>query len=350
MSTSNTQPNYWLNEFSSQYPELLPEYWLPMVRVFDSFEEPDTFSILPPRKTPYAFKWRIFIDPAGMSPMMSNEVGATPMTGQKAVYEHFETEFTKEGFYLTQKELDFGLDNIMQMEIRRVVRDINRRTEYVNLQAIQGNTWNTQFTGRLITMTRPTWQGNGGTPIRDVLTAMLRVWKMSGELPKFIFLGPDEYMFLQDHTTILQYLGLGSGMREPNALLCHDMINCIKNLTIKRINGFFKEDATDYGLYLAGTPRVGQLGLGDVDMDTVAAPNKHWMLQDRAIITTGNVGFTGIAKDVDVANRQWEDVDLGILKWKFERYFTPVIEDFGKLAVVTFTGTTRNAFGEPTTI
>ncbi|MHC1591792.1 MAG: hypothetical protein ACXQS8_06885 [Candidatus Helarchaeales archaeon] len=347
-TTFNTQPNYWLNEFAGQFPELLPDYWLPLVRVFDAFEEPNTFSILPPQKTPYAFKWRIFVDPAGMSPMMMNEMGTTPMTGQRAVYESFETRFTKEGFYITQKELDFGLPNIIQMETRRVIRDINRRTEYVNLQALQGNTWNTQFTGRMSTMTRPTWQNSGGTPIRDVLTISYQIWRMCGERPDTMFLGPGEYMFLQDHATILQYLGLGSGMATPNDLLCSDLVQCIKNLTIKTINGFYKEDPTDYALYVSGNARAGQPGLGDTTMDTTTAPNKHWLLQDRAIITAGQVGFTGIAKNVDVSARQWEDEDLGVLKWKFERYFTPVIEDYGKIGVITFTGTSRDQYGHIT--
>jgi len=345
-----SESNYMLNEFSTQFPELLQEYWLPMLRIFDSFEEPNTFGVLPPKKTPYAFKWRIFIDPAGMSPMMSNEVSLTPMTTSEATYEYFETKFTKEGFYVTEKDMDFGLSDIISREIRRVTRDINRRTEYVNLQALQGNTWNTQFTGRLISMTRPTWQANGGTPIRDALSAMLRIRKMCGEKPTKMFVGPDETFFLQDHTTILNYLGMNSGMAKPNDLLCSDFINCIKGLSITEISGFYKEDPTDYAAYAAGNPSVGQLGYGDTNMDTTAAPNKHWLLQDKAIITTENVGFTGIAKNVDIDSKQWADIDLGIVKWKFERYFTPVIEDYGKIAVITFTGTSRNAYGEPTSL
>ncbi|MHA1277352.1 MAG: hypothetical protein ACTSQ8_09195 [Candidatus Helarchaeota archaeon] len=345
---ANTQEDYWLNNFSGQYPELLPEYWLPLVRVFDSFEEPNTFSILPPKPTTYSFKWRIFVDPAGMSPMMQDEVGKTPMTGQRAVYEKFETRYTKEGFYVTQKDLDFGLPDIISTETRRVIRDINRRTEYVNLQALQGNTWNTQYTGRMSTMTRPTWQNSGGTPVRDVLTISYHIWRMCGERPDRMFLGPGEFMFLQNHTTILQYLGMGSGMALPNDLLCSDLVKCIKNLTIQTISGFYKEDATDYALYTSGNPRAGQPGLGDTTMSTTSAPNKHWLLYDRAIITAGDVGFTGIAKNVDVEYRQWEDVDQGILKWKFGRYFTPVIEDYGRIGLITFTGTSRDAYGQIT--
>lgn len=349
--SANVNPIGWLNTYGGQFPQLLPEYWLPMLRIFDGFDTPDTFLVLPPKKVPQlTFKWRIFIDPADMSPMSKREIAKTRFTGSKAVYENFQCKHTKTGFYLTEEEMDFGLDGVMEREITRCTKSVNRRTEYINLQAMMGNTWNPQFVGRLLNMTRPTWQANGGTPIRDVLTAMLRIWKMSGERPAYIFLGPDEYFFLQDHTTILQYLGLGSGLAKPNDLLCSDFVQCIKALTIKTIDGFYKEDPADYALFTAGTPRVWQPGTGDLNMDTYAARNKHWMLQDRAIITCRSIGFTGIAKNVDVTSRQWEDIDEGVLKWKFERYFTPVVEDYGRIGVITFTGTARDAFGEPTTL
>lgn len=340
-----------LETYLSQHPALLPEYWLEVARVFDEMNPPMTTKLLPEKTIPRrVFKWRVHIDPADMAPMVQTEISKTRFATSKTVKELFECKGIKTGFYVTEDELDEGLPGTVQTLTTERINSINRRVEYINIRCLQGFTWNVSaFTGRQVLMTRPTWQASGGTPIRDVLYMTLRVWKRSGKIPTYLIIGPNEHFYMQNHATLLAQMGTGA-----NNILCNDMINCIKNLTVLRVDGFYKEDAWDWANNpmnpaATGTPSVPQQpGRGDMAMDLEATPNKRWMLQDRAIVTTGQVGYTFVRRGL--RSRQWEDPDTGNIYWKFEKMITPVVEDWGRIGLITFTGTTYTATGEPSTI
>lgn len=339
-----------LETYRAQHTALLPEYWIPVARYYDEALETITDTILPSRTFPRSeFKWRLFVDPQSMTPF-TNEGAKTPMITEKAYYESYQTRFLKVGFYVTRRELDEGLPGVMQRLTKHALDSIKRRIEFVNIYALQGVTWNPVSTARLINLNRPTWQNSGGTPIADILIAMLRLWKRSGRRPGRIFLGPDDFMYLQNHNTMLTYLGLGSGIRGESDLLCKDMIQCIKTLKIQVVEGQFKEAPWAYALHQAGTPLPGSLGVGDTAFDSSTNISKHWMLRDRAIITADVVGFTAHSKSPASNNDQWLDHDTGTIYHKFEDEFCPVIEDYGKICVINFTGATYGTDDHPTVL
>ena len=343
-----------LETYLAQYPALLPTYWLDIARVYDEINEPVTFKVLPERGAPArVFNWRIHIHPADMTHMIQSEVAKTPMATSMTTYETFTTKTTRTGFYVTEDELDDGLPGVIETLTKERIDAIRQRVEYINTRCLQGFTWNAVNTGRMVLLTRPTWQGSGGTPIRDILYMTLRVWKRSGKKPVYLIIGPNEHMYLQNHTAILAEMGTGTvqgavAIGGANDVLCMDMINCIRSLNVLRIDGFYKEDATDWANWQAATPRIGQPGRGNMNMDLEAAVNKRWFLQDRAIVTPAQVGHTFVKQGL--TSRQWEDPDTGLMFWKFQKKFVPVVEDWGRIGRITFTGTTYLANREPSTI
>jgi len=337
-----------LETYHAQHPALHPDYWIPQAKVFDATLPMFTEDILPMKKVGNRrFKWRTNIGTGAMAPY-KGESTKTPMITAYAMKEEYETRRLKVGFNITEDELDEGLPGVMEQLTQECIAMIKRRMAFVNLFAMQGITWNAVSTARMHALTRPTWQASGGTPIADVLIMMLRVWKRAGVRPDTIYLGPDEHFFLQNHNTIVTYLGLGSGIRGESDLLCRDMIYCIKSLNIKVVDSQYKESPWSYALWQAGTPFPGAPGLGDLNADSSTNVSIRWMLRDRAIITAGKLGFTAYTKNPGINNHQWVDDDTGDVMHKFEAEFCPVIEDYARLGVITFTGTTRGTDDHPT--
>jgi hypothetical protein len=307
----------------AQYPELHEKNFIGIARLWDSQNPPPTFEVLPPKTTPFHFSWRIVKDPNTMAPYVA-EGADTPLTDAEASYESFVCREARLGAKITQREINFGIGDVVYNRVTALVNAINLTRLWDNIQTICGynvhqplslQRMKTGIAGKPHgTGTAKAWNESGADPIADIL-AMKTIMAKGGYRPRNIYMPLEEYEALQNNSEIIDQIKYTDG-----TLLVRGEIERIKGLNVRVVDQYWK----------ARKPNGEE--------------EKHFVLRDQVILTAENVGFTGIAEPMSgtapMLDRWWEKKQRSVYMHAFSSFVT-VVEDYAKIGIIT--GTDVNA-------
>ncbi|RLC37211.1 hypothetical protein DRH29_02750 [candidate division Kazan bacterium] len=320
--TEGLIPN--MEKYNQYYEELRPRTFLKLVRRWDEQFPLTLGNVFTEDTAPdWAFRWPIYIEPRHMTPFTEPNT-QTPMITAAMKYEDFVCRQIKEGFWVNTFEIKYPLIKSIIPERTRMVRDAQAlRIEYSLVQAAMGNTWNNQNNARMSAGNALVWTNPNSTPIGDILQMQTYVYQMCQRRPSNLFLGWTAWQALLNHPAILNQM-----LYTRRDLLTNGMIEMIKGLQIHVVEGYYKEASDESNM-------VGAPGRGDVRED-ISPTEKHWLLEDVALVTTSNIGklFRATGEHEGVA--QWEDVDKSKILYKLVRAFCPVIEDYARVGRIDF--------------
>jgi len=314
-------PNDNMSNWTAQFPILLPKNFLGIARKWDQQFPHITRDVLPVRNTPFNFTWRVMIDPIIMAPYVQ-EGGDTPFSDAEVNVESFICKEARLGAKITQREMRFGLPDMVTERITQLTDAINLTRTWENIQALLGyNAQQPLALTRLNTAEagKPHGVGSSVTPwtdadadiIGDILAMKTDILKRCQQLPTKLIVPLNEYEALHQNTEILDQLRYTSGN-----LLVNGQISRIKGLDVIVCANYWKERK-------ANGEQV-----------------KHFMLEDKVIMLAPNVGFTAVAEPRGGAapemNRWWDYSQLSIMIHAYSS-FTTVIQDYGKIGIITGT-------------
>jgi len=314
-------PNDNMSMWTKQYPELLTKNFIGIARLWDQNNPPTTFDILPTRNMPFNFQWRVKINPAILAPYVQ-EGADTPLSDSEMKYESFLCKESRLGAKISQREIGFGLPNVVQSRTTELVDAINLTREWQNFQALIGNNVNQPLALTRINTAEAgkphgvgtsikKWNEEGAKIIDDIIGMKTDITKKCGMMARHIYMPLDEYEALHNNSDILNQLKYTQG-----DLLVNGRIEVIKGLRIHVTTSFWKTRNKD------------------------GSETKHYVLANKVIITTDNVGFTAVAEPKKGSSpemeRWWERKSRSILIHGYSS-FTPVIEDYGKIGIITST-------------
>jgi len=313
-----------MEKYNQYYAVLRPLTFLKLVRRFDEQFPFILGQIFSEDTAPdWAFRWPIYIDPRHMTPFTEPNTN-TPMITAAMKYEDFVCKQIKEGFWVMSFEIRYPVIPGIIAERTRMLRDAQAlKIEHSLIQAAQGNTWNNQNTSRMSAGNALVWTNPNSTPIGDLLQMTTNVFQMCQRRPSNVFLGWTAWQALLNHPAILNQM-----LYTRRDLLTNGMIEMIKGLQLHVVANYYKEAADESAM-------VNAPGRGDVRED-IFPTQKHWLLEDLALVTTSNVGklFRAVGESEGVA--QWENTDRSQLLYKYVRSFCPVIEDFARIGRIDF--------------
>jgi len=312
-----------MSQWTRQYPALLAKNFIGLARIWNKQDIPPTFAIVPPRNMPYNFQWQVKVDPSLMAPFVQ-EGADTPMSDEQMKYEAFICKEARLGSQISQRAIRFGINNIVQSKTQGLVKAINLTRVYDNINTILGTNANQPLAlARINTAvagkphgvgTAKGWDESANLIIKDILAMKTDILKKSGEVPTELYVPIDEYEFMHDDENILDQLKYTDG-----TLLVEGRITRLKGLNVHIVPHFWLE-----------RKKNGE----DV---------KHWILQDKVIMSTKNVGFTAVAEpqsgSAPEMDRWYEKSKRSVMIHSFSS-FTTVIEDYGKLGIIS--GTNSN--------
>lgn len=309
-----------LSQWTKQYPSLLKKNFLGISRIWDEKFPPSTFTALPFRNMPYHFAWRVTIDPAMLAPYVQ-EGADTPLSDAETKLENFVSKESRLGAKISQREINFGLPNVVQQRVTSLVDAINLTREWQNIQALTGTNVNQPLALTRLNLsvagvphgtgTAKAWDESGGDIIKDLLAMKTDMTRKCGKVPTDLYVPLNEYEHIHNDPEILDQLRYTSG-----TLLTDGRLTMLKGLRIHVVASFWKERKKD------GTEV------------------KHFILEDKVILTTGAVGFTAVAEPMSGSAPQmerWlENKSRSIFIHAFSS-FVPVVEDYGRIGIITGT-------------
>lgn len=309
-----------LSQWTKQYPSLLRKNFLGISRIWDKKFPPSTFNTMPMRNMPFHFAWRVTIDPAMLAPYV-NEGADTPMSDAETKLEHFVCRESRLGSKISQREINFGLPNVVRDRTTSLVDAINLTREWQNIQALTGTNVNQPLALTRLNLAESgkpheagsdvAWDEEDAIIIKDILAMKTDILKQSGKVATDIYMPINEFEHLHNDPEILDQLRYTSG-----TLLVDGRLTMIKGLRIHVIGSFWKE-----------RKKTGE-------------EVKHFILEDKVIMTTGIVGFTAVAEPLKGSAPQlerWlENKSRSIFIHAFSS-FVPVVEDYGKIGIITGT-------------
>jgi len=314
-------PNDNMGQWTQQYPALLAKNFIGIARIWDKQFPSPTREALPARNMPFHFAWRVQLNPAIMAPYVQ-EGADTPMSDAETKLENFVCKESRLGAKITQREIGFGLPNVVQTRTTHLVDAVNLTRTWENINALTGVNVNQPLAlARLNvavagkphgTGTAKAWNEEGASIIKDILAMKTDVTKKTGGLmPDKVFMPLDEYEAMHDDPDILDQLKYTSG-----DLLVNGQITRIKNLKVIPIANFWKSRNKD------------------------GSETKNFILQDKVIVCCGGLGFTAMAEPMKGAapmmERWYEKSKRSVFIHAFSS-FTSVIEDYGKIGIITGT-------------
>lgn len=307
--------NYRVGLWSTEFPELLEKNFLGISRLWDQ-AHPYVLNVAFPERggQPWHFQSRIRIHP-GLVAELVGEGANTPLEDEFWTYEKFVSAETRAGFQVFERETKFGLGNIVSQRSEAITDSINKRLEWEAIKALRGVTTrlnSDQSVARLQSAAATDeWDAAAatGAPLTDIINAIKLIHKASGFKATHIFLPLDEYYWLHDHGDILDQMKY----TDPS-LLTDGMLSILKGLKLVEVTGFYKTDPTSF------------------DPD-----DKTFIMQDQVIVAACPVGYLSIAEPLTI--RRWEDEDTRSLFVQEFKSFIPVVEDYGKICVITNTNT-----------
>jgi hypothetical protein len=312
-----------LSQWTKQYPSLLKKNFLGISRIWDKKFPPATFFTLPIRNMPFHFAYRVTIDPAMLAPYV-NEGADTPMSDAETKLEHFVCRESRLGTKISRREINFGLPNVVRDRTTSLVDAINLTREWQNIQALTGTNVNQPLALTRLNLAvagsphgvgaPKSWDESGGDIIKDILAMKTDMLKKSGKVATDLYVPINELEYIHNDPEILDQLRYTSG-----TLLVDGRLTMLKGLRIHTIGSFWKE-----------RKKTGE-------------EIKHFILEDKVIMTTGIVGFTGVAEPLRGSAPQierWlENKSRSIFIHAFSS-FVPVVEDYGRIGIITGTDST----------
>lgn len=306
-----------LSMWTKQYPALLEKNFIGIARTWDKQFPPVTFDVLPPRNMPFHFSWRVMIDPSILAPFVQ-EGADTPMSDAQAKMESFVCRESRLGAKISQREIGFGLPNVVQQRTTQLVDSINLTRVWDNIQALTGNNVNQPLALTRLNLadsgkphgvgTAKAWNESGAKIIDDIIAMKTDITKKCGEMPTDVYMPLDEYEAMHGDSNILDQLKYTQG-----DLLVNGRLTMIKGLKIHLVANFWKERKKD------GTEV------------------KHYLLEDKVVVVAPSVGFTAVAEPMEGSapqiERWYEAKQRSIFMHAFSS-FTSVIEDYGKIGII----------------
>lgn len=313
-------PNDNLSQWTKQYPSLLKKNFIGISRIWDQKFPPATFATLPFRNMPFHFTWRVTIDPAMLAPYV-NEGADTPLSDAETKLEHFVCRESRLGAKISQREINFGLPNVVQQRTTSLVDAINLTREWQNIQALTGTNVNQPLALTRLNLaqagvphgvgTPKAWDESGADIIKDILAMKTDMLKKAGKQATDIYMPINEYEHLHNDPEILDQLRYTSG-----SLLTDGRLTMIKGLRIHVVASFWKERKKN------------------------SEEIKHFILENKCILTTGIVGFTAVAEPMTgsapMMERWLENKSRSIFIHGFSS-FVPVVEDYGRIGIISGT-------------
>lgn len=314
-----------MSQWTQQFPELLPKNFIGIARIWDRQFPYVTNTILPVRNMEYNFQWQVYVNPATMAPFVS-EGSDTPMSDAEQKFESFVCRETRLGAKISQRQIRFGIGNVVQTKVGQLVDAINLTRAYDNIQCLLGNNINQKdefAVGRLQTAvagkphgsgTAKGWDEADNQIIADIIAMKTDVTKKCGRIPTDIYMPINELEYIHNDSEILDQLKYTSG-----DLLINGQITRIKGLKIHQVANFYKDRNKD-----------------GIDV-------KKWLLEDKVIVVAPNVGFTAVAEprkgSAPEIERWWERKNRSIITHAYSSFCT-VIEDYGKIGIISGTDST----------
>jgi hypothetical protein len=309
-----------LSQWTRKYPSLYKKNFLGISRIWDQKFPPSTFATLPFRNTEFHFAWRVTIDPAMMAPYVQ-EGADTPMADAETKLEHFVCKESRLGSKISQREIGFGLPNVVQNRTTSLVDAINLTREWQNIQALTGTNVNQPLALTRLNLaqagvphgtgTPKAWDESGGDIIKDILAMKTDMLKKSGKVATDIYIPINEFEHIHNDPEIIDQLRYTSG-----TLLVDGRLTMIKGVRIHVVASFWKERKKN------------------------GEEEKHFILENKVIMTTGIVGFTAVAEpqggSAPQMERWLENKSRSIFIHAFSS-FVPVVEDYGKIGIITGT-------------
>lgn len=317
--------------FMRQYPSLLPKNFLGNIRLWDAQLPLVTGRIFPQRGNEnWNFQWRIQIEPNDMAPSVGDG-SKTPMSDHKYKYEQFVHKEYRNGFTVLEREVKFGLPNVISSRTRGIVNSMKLAMEYIAVESLIG-TYYANTSMQATTFARQQsltlgagaqWDMPGSDPVGDILHVKTGVAKMCGERVRDMLIGFNEEEYLHNHPNILDQLKYTDGN-----LLVSGRITTIKGLNMLTVQGFYKLKAAlaEYG------------ETGNLNEDTYNYPSaagtliKRFLLEDYAILVAPNLGWISVAEQL--TNRQWHDIDTRRFFYQIYKSVVPVVDDAGRIGLI----------------
>lgn len=309
-----------MSQWTKQYPSLLEKNFIGISRVWDQQFPFVTSGILPVRNMPFHFSWRVTIDPAIMAPYVQ-EGADTPLSDAATTLENFVCRESRLGAKITQREIGFGLPNIVQTRVSQLVDSVNLTRTYDNIQALTGVNVNQPLALSRLNVaeagkphgvgTSKAWNESGNQIIQDIIAMKTDIKKKSGASATKILMPLDELEAIHNDSNILDQLKYTDG-----TLLVNGRLTMIKGLEIVEVANFWKDRKKD------GTEV------------------KNFLLQDKVIVVAPNLGFTAVAEPQSGSAPQmerWYEQSQRSIKMHAFSSFTSVIEDYGKIGIITGT-------------
>jgi len=311
-----------LSRWSQQYPALLPRNFLGIARIWDEQKPFTMSSVFPARNMPFHFSWRVNVNPGQMAPFVG-EGADTPMSDAEEKLETFVCQESRLGGKITSREINFGIPNVVMRRVTQLTDAVNLTRDWLGIQALSGvNANQADSVSRINTAvagqphgsgTAAGWDESSGVPLDDIL-AMATTIKKASMPPTKLFMPPNEIEYLQRNDEVLDQLRY-----TDNSLLVEGQIKRIKGMDIIEVSNFWKERKPD------GTEV------------------RHYVLEDKVIMTTPTVGFMAVSEpragSAPFVERWWDRSKRSIIVHAFSS-FTPVVQDYARIGVITGTDST----------
>jgi hypothetical protein len=311
-SLSNPGDNmtYWTQKF----PSLLPKNMMTLARFFDQEHPPFTFQVLPPRNVKWNFQWPVIINPSAIAEEVDEGAEAPLMDAQEKIESFYCREF-RLATKITKRLIDFGIHNVVRSKIQFLTEAVEKAREYLNVLALTGTNRN-QSVERLNKFkagtgtggTAKKWNESGAKILDDIIDMKDKIEKLSGRVPTTLYVPTDEYTAMQKDSEIIDQLKY-----TDKSLLNNGEIMVVKGIRIQKVSNFFK------------------------DRKKTQEDDRIYLLEGKCIMTTNNVGFTGIAEPMrgsaPEVERWWEMSQRSIFIQAVSS-FVPVIEDYSRVGII----------------
>lgn len=300
-----------MEKWTAQYPALLPKNFLGIVRTWDEAKPARTQRVLPNKNTPFNFMWRYGVEPGELAPYVE-EYDETPLTSAMMSYESFICREAREGFAISERELTWGIEDVVLRRSHHIVDAINRRMEWECARALGGQNdfQNVDRLNRISVPAGSEWDQAGSDPIGDILSMKNGIERACSIEPNVLLLPWNEYEYLQEHSDVIDQIKY----TDPT-FLAKGRITTLKNLELVVLGGFWKSQA----------------GV------------RSYILEDRCIMCAAPVGFTGIAEPKAGAGPEttnWHSENQRAFFYSAWKSFVPVIEDYAKIGIINNTDST----------